>query len=135
MNCFDETLIKISALVVTALICIAVPNSNSVYAQSGAGGNATTSAGSLGARSALRGSNLGRRDFGAERGPRGFAGPFRDARSRLFGAPGVAGPLAPLGYPGVAGPLGASNYDSLGCVLHRPVDTPRGRIYEPVYVC
>src|SRR5262249_41214881 len=106
-------------------------NCKSAYAQSQAVGKVVKGAGSVGAQPALRGnSNLGRPDFG----PGGFRRPFHGARSRLFGAPGLAGTTALWGTFGGSLPPSGS-YDSLSCTLHRPVNTPHGRVYEPVYVC
>jgi hypothetical protein len=126
-NLFGQaaTLINIGTPFLAALICIAGPNAKSAYAQSRAVGNVASASGPFGARPGLRGeSNQGRREFGSQRVLGGFRRPFNGAGSQFFGLPGVVGPLAP-----------SNDYDSLRCVLHRPVDTPRGRVYEPVYVC
>ena len=113
-------LIKIGALF-CIVISTAVPDSEGAFAQNrGAVGRPAAS---------FQGrpfGNFGRfgDSFGWSRFGAGFG---RDRRD--FGPTVVVAPPAPFyGVP----PWG---YDSLRCILHRPVETPYGLASEPVYVC
>ena len=122
------SLIKIGALFCIVISTI-VPDSESAFAQN-------RSAGNFGRPGAFQGrpgvapnrafGNFGRfgDSFGWSRFGAGFG---RDRRD--FGPNIVVAPAAP--YYDVP-PWG---YDSLRCILHRPVETPYGLASEPVYVC
>ena len=117
------------------VILAAVPYSKSAFAQNRSAGNVGRPAGSFqgrpGAAQNRDFGNFGR--FGDSFGWSRFGGRFdrgrRDFGPNIVVVPSGVAPPAP--YYGVP-PLG---YDSLSCILHRPVETPYGWGSEPVYVC
>jgi hypothetical protein len=127
------SLIKIGALL-CIVISTAVPDSETAYAQNRSAGNLGRPAGSFQGRPGRAPNrdfgNFGRfgDSFGWSRFGAGFDRGRRDFGQNIVVVPSVA-PAAP--YYGVP-PLG---YDSLSCILHRPIETPYGLASEPVYVC
>ena len=127
-------LIKIGALFCVA-ISAAVPDSETAFAQSRTAGNLGRPHGSFQGRpGAAQNRDFGNfghfgDSFGWSRFGRGFGRDRRDFGPNIVVAPSVVAPPAP--YYGVP-PLG---YDSLSCILHRPIETPYGLASEPVYVC
>jgi hypothetical protein len=126
------SLIKIGALFCAAIF--AVPNSKSAFAQNRSAGNFGRPAGSFQGRPGVApnrgfgnfghfGDSFGRSRFGA-----GFDRGRRDFGTNIVVVPSAVAPAPYYGVP----PLG---YDSLRCILHRPVQTPHGEVLEPVYVC
>jgi hypothetical protein len=117
-------LIKIGALFCAAILA-AVPDSKSAFAQNrGAGRPAASFLGRPGIAPRF-GDSFGWSRFGA-----GFGRDRRDFGPNIVVVPSAVAPAPYYGYG--APPLG---YDSLSCILHRPVQTPHGEVLEPVYVC
>ena len=104
-----------TSLIKIAMLCVAmaaVPDCTTAFAQSRGAANVGRPAVSFQGRGWSR-----------------FGGTFD--RGRGFGTNIVVVPNA-VAPPYAGPPLG---YDALGCVLHRPVQTPYGTAMEPVYVC
>ena len=122
-----------TSLIKIAMLCVAmaaVPDCTSAFAQGHGAANVGRPAVSFQGRPAVaenRG-HFGRFDD-SFRGWSRFGGAFD--RGRGFGTNIVVVPNA-VAPPYAGPPLG---YDALGCVLHRPVQTPYGTAMEPVYVC
>jgi hypothetical protein len=132
------SLIKIGALFFAAIIFAAVAPSKSAYTQTRTVTQTRTLSGFP-----FRGFHGG---FGRFHGGFGrFLGGFgRQDSGTIFPAVpsntgitqyGVPPPpdygVPPAPYYGVSRP----GYDSLKCYLHRQVDTPKGPVLEPVYLC
>jgi hypothetical protein len=131
------SLIKIGAVFFAATIFAAVAPSKSAYTQTRTVGNFGHPDGFARGRGfPFRGfhggfgrfhGGFGRQDFGTI-----FPAVPSNTGITQYGVPpppdyGV--PAAP--YYGVSRP----GYDSLKCYLHRHVDTPKGPVLEPVYLC
>ena len=124
-----------TSLIKIAMLCVAmaaVPDCTSAFAQGHGAANVGRPAVSFQGRPAVAG-NRGLGHFerfdDSFRGWSRFGGAFD--RGRGFGTNIVVVPNA-VAPPYAGPPLG---YDALGCVLHRPVQTPYGTAMEPVYVC
>jgi hypothetical protein len=124
------SLIKIFALLFAAVIFAAVSNSKSAVAQNRRVANFGTLNGSFHARPGFR-NNRSFENFGHFRG-RFRGGLGRDHRDFGPNAVVLGGVVAPpLPYYDTP-PLG---YDSMRCILHRQVETPKGLVSVPVNVC
>ena len=133
------SLIKIGAVFFAAIIFAAVAPSKSADAQTRTVGNFGHPAGFARDRGfPFRGLSRFHGGFGRFQGGVGLGGvglggavPSNTGITNYGVPPPPDYGVPPAPYYGVSRP----GYDSLKCYLHRQVDTPKGPVSEPVYLC